>query len=299
MGLCPDTLFETVPYGDDDIGGKLGPLGHSAGDYRGRRGAEHRLERQKALFRDVGVRIERETEKMRCADESVAGGMHKGEAQHPEEECAYHEVYEILHQDVGRVLGTGESGLHQREARLHKENKHGCQEHPYGVQAADRSHDFWILEMKLFSVCEHRVPVLPCPDGPGVVNRADEYAPVPHLTGTRRLHDGVYCGLHELVAAHYRDFDTGDDVRAVHHAAVDAVLPVLADGLYFRIGKPVDVGGKKCGLDLLKVGFPDNCFDFFHKEYTVNFCGIKQNPLRRPLARPPRLWYFRGFIGKN
>ena len=110
--------------GDDDVGGKLRPFGHRSGDDCRSGCAEHRLEAQNAFFGEVAVRIERIVEKMKAADESVAFGVHQRKAEHPEENRARHEVNEILHQNIGCVFGTGESGFHECESGLHEKNKH-------------------------------------------------------------------------------------------------------------------------------------------------------------------------------
>lgn len=55
----------------------------------------------------------------------TAYAEHQPEADEPEQDGAEHEVYQIFHQHVGRVLGTDESGFYQGESRLHEEYQHG------------------------------------------------------------------------------------------------------------------------------------------------------------------------------
>lgn len=74
-------------------------------------------------------------EEVRHPDESTVA-EHKPEADEPEEDRAEGEVDEVLHEDVGGVLGAGEAGLDHSEARLHEEHEHCREEHPDGVYAA-------------------------------------------------------------------------------------------------------------------------------------------------------------------
>lgn len=55
----------------------------------------------------------------------TAYAEHQPEADEPEQDGAEHEVYQIFHQHVGRVLGTDEPGFYQCESRLHEEYQHG------------------------------------------------------------------------------------------------------------------------------------------------------------------------------
>lgn len=55
----------------------------------------------------------------------TAYAEHQPEADEPEQDGAEHEVYQIFHQHVGRVLGTDEPGFYQGESRLHEEYQHG------------------------------------------------------------------------------------------------------------------------------------------------------------------------------
>ena len=41
------------------------------------------------------------------------------------------EVHQILHDDVARVLRTGEAGLHHGKAALHEENQNRADKKPY------------------------------------------------------------------------------------------------------------------------------------------------------------------------
>ena len=110
--------------------------------------------------------------------------------------------------------------------------------------------------------------MLPGPDGPGVIDRAHEDAPVAHLARTGGGHDGLDGRFDELFPADDGDLDPGNNVGGIHHTAIDAVLPVLADGLDFRIGEPVDVGVEERLLDILEVRLAHDGFDFFHLDTT-------------------------------
>ena len=49
---------------------------------------------------------------------------HQSETDEPIEQAAEHEIHEVLHQDVGSVLDSGETGFYQRKARLHEKYQH-------------------------------------------------------------------------------------------------------------------------------------------------------------------------------
>ena len=111
----------------DQIHGELGTFCHGTGHDGGRRGAEYSLENQEAfdgqsVVDDFVHRLQ--VEKMGGAHKT-AYAEHQPEADEPEQDGAEHEVYQIFHQHVGRVLGTDEPGFYQGKSRLHEEYQHG------------------------------------------------------------------------------------------------------------------------------------------------------------------------------
>ena len=68
---------------------------------------------------------------------TVSSGGNTTRSNRPTDEangCGY-EVNEVLHQDIGRIFYSGETGFDQCKARLHEEYQHGCKQHPYSVQS--------------------------------------------------------------------------------------------------------------------------------------------------------------------
>ncbi len=110
-------------------------------DRRGCRG-EHRLEEEKRPVPDAFAGRERRhpeaspaepAPELRCAE-------HKRRAEDVEAERASREVHQVLHHDVRGVLCTGEAGLDEREARLHRKDEYAGDEGPDYVQVGL---DFW------------------------------------------------------------------------------------------------------------------------------------------------------------
>ena len=120
----------------DHVGGKAGPFGHGAGDDRRRGCGEHRLEQPEGEVGSIAGpgRGEVGQEEVAAAEQAgLAGPEHEGVADGPERQHADGEVHEVLHQDVGRVLGAGEARFEHREAGLHQEDQDGREQRPYRV----------------------------------------------------------------------------------------------------------------------------------------------------------------------
>ena len=52
------------------------------------------------------------------------------------------EVHHILHQNITGVLGTGETGFAQGEARLHEVDEERCNQRPTGVDGAEHNFSY-------------------------------------------------------------------------------------------------------------------------------------------------------------
>ena len=128
---CPVSLNGIDEQGDhstiDQIHRELGTLGHGTTDDGSRGGTEHGLEDQETLYGQITF-IEREVAPVGHTDKACSlATEHKTESEEEEQERAEHKVDKVLHQDVSRVLTTGESRFAQGESWLHPENQHGCQ----------------------------------------------------------------------------------------------------------------------------------------------------------------------------
>ena len=118
----------------DDVHGEFGSFCHGSADNRCRGGTEDGLEHQETLYGQVAM-IEGKVAPVGHADEACAvRSEHETKADEPEQQRAEHEVHEVLEQNVCGVLAAREACLAQGKARLHPENKHGCQQHPYGIE---------------------------------------------------------------------------------------------------------------------------------------------------------------------
>ena len=134
----PVTFDRVDEQGDESavnqIHGELGAFCHGTAHDRGGRGAEHGLEDQETLHGEVTL-VERQVTPVGGTDEAGAvAAEHEAETDKPEQQGAEHEVHKILHQDVRRVLAAGETRLTQCKARLHEENEHRSQQHPYSIE---------------------------------------------------------------------------------------------------------------------------------------------------------------------
>ena len=120
--------------GVNQVHGEFGTFCHSAGHDGGSRCAEYSLEYQETFRGKPAAVVEREVEEMGHSYESACT-EHQSETDEPVEQAAKHEVNEVLHQDIGRIFYSGETGFDQCKARLHEEYQHGCKQHPYSVQS--------------------------------------------------------------------------------------------------------------------------------------------------------------------
>ena len=59
---------------------------------------------------------------------------HQSETDEPVEQAAKHEVNEVLHQDIGRIFYSGETGFDQCKARLHEEYQRYGKGHTQSVE---------------------------------------------------------------------------------------------------------------------------------------------------------------------
>ena len=64
----------------------------------------------------------------------VAIAEHEGISYDEVKDAGQGEVHEVLSQDIGSVLGPGQTRLHHGESGLHEEHQVGRQKHPHRVQ---------------------------------------------------------------------------------------------------------------------------------------------------------------------
>ena len=121
-----------------------------------------------------------------------------------------------------------------------------------------------ILSICLLLVTQHRIAMLTCADAPCVNHFADEDASVADLTRMSCFDNDIHGRLNELVTADNGDGHALNDIRRILHATIDSFLTALADSVYVMIFKPVDVRTEERFFDLLKLCFPDNCFNLLH-----------------------------------
>ena len=74
-----------------------------------------------------------------AADQCAGAAEHQAKADDPVARGADAEVHHILHQNITGVLGTGETGFTQGEARLHKVDEERSHERPTGVDGAEHN----------------------------------------------------------------------------------------------------------------------------------------------------------------
>lgn len=134
---CPVARYGVDEGRDEDtvyeVCAELRTLGHGARDDRGGCGAEHGLEDEECRLRDVRGHGRTEREGVGYESGKGVGAEHYAEAEEPEEQRAETEVEQVLHEDVGRVLRAGESGLDRCESHLHHEYQDCREQYPYGV----------------------------------------------------------------------------------------------------------------------------------------------------------------------
>jgi len=87
------------------------------------------LEHEVAIDGDV-IAISRQEELARADEAGLVGPVHERPPDGEERKRAHHEVHEVLHHEVGRVLGATETRFDHREAGLHEVDQEGSDEHP-------------------------------------------------------------------------------------------------------------------------------------------------------------------------
>ena len=118
--------------GIDAVRKKFGSLRHCARDDRGRGGAKDQIEDEAG---PVEVGIVGEDIQSGLSDEADhILAQQKACTDHDEKDCSDAEVHQVLHQDIARVFGAGESGFHHGEARLHPEDQSGPDQKPAAEQ---------------------------------------------------------------------------------------------------------------------------------------------------------------------
>jgi hypothetical protein len=79
--------------------------------------------------------IEREVAPVGSTNKSRSfASEHKTKAYKEKQQRSKHEVNEVFHQDIRRVLRPRKTSLTQRESWLHPEYQHSSQQHPYGIE---------------------------------------------------------------------------------------------------------------------------------------------------------------------
>ena len=119
-------------YAVNAIRKELGALRHRAGDDGGRRGAEHRLKNDERPGRERAAVIAQD-ERVEPADQRAVPREHDAEACQPKGNGAEGKIHQVFHDDVARIFGACQAGLHHRKARLHEEYQRRAQQHPNGV----------------------------------------------------------------------------------------------------------------------------------------------------------------------
>ncbi len=104
------------------VSAELGALGHGAGHDGGGGGAEHRLEHHIHPHRQAAEIVAAPDEGVKAPDERSGPCKHHPEAYQPVAGRADTKVHHVFHQDVARVLGTGQARLAQSEPRLHEKD---------------------------------------------------------------------------------------------------------------------------------------------------------------------------------
>ena len=123
---------------------EVGALGHGAGNDGGGRCAEHGLEHDVDPQRDIQTQMAviALNERVEAADQCAGAAEHQAKADDPVARSADAEVHHILHQNITGVLGTGETGFAQGEARLHEVDKERCNQRPTGVDGAEHNFSY-------------------------------------------------------------------------------------------------------------------------------------------------------------
>ena len=80
-----------------------------------------------------------------CSNEAIATICHshspigKGPTKEPPTQGAHADVHQVLHQNVGGVLGAAGAGLQHAEARVHEHHQGTAETHPGGVQGSTQA----------------------------------------------------------------------------------------------------------------------------------------------------------------
>jgi hypothetical protein len=140
--LCQPSL--TVPYpaclngvdhsgdngGVNAIAGKLGALRHSAGHNGGGGGAKYKLEKEVRPIKVIEVGKELILRQSNQAEEVILA-VHNAVAQQHKDYRSDAKIHQVLHDDVARVLGPGETGFHGGKPALHEEHQNRAYQIPY------------------------------------------------------------------------------------------------------------------------------------------------------------------------
>ena len=118
---------------EHQVGGELGPLGHSPRGDGYRRGREHHLEEEeRGGAEPVAEGSERAAQEEAVGAEQRPGVGTEGDAVAESEEgqCADAHVGQVLGHDVADVLCSGQPSLEHAESGLHQEHQNAGDEHP-------------------------------------------------------------------------------------------------------------------------------------------------------------------------
>ncbi len=123
---------------EDQIATDLRALGHRSRSDRDGRCREHHLEEERriAAVEPVEGAVAEPVEEEQIGAEEAAGVAAEGDAvaDGPERQGAHRHVGQVLRHDVGHVLGSRETGLHEAETGLHEEHEDAGDEHPDVVE---------------------------------------------------------------------------------------------------------------------------------------------------------------------
>ena len=115
---------------ENQIAQESGALRHGAGHDGGGGGTEHQVKEPRRQGRNrcpaqrlVQITRIRRNEEAGESQEGVAVAEHDAETQDPEAQGGHGEVPDVLHHDVGDILGAGKPALDHGKARLHEENQ--------------------------------------------------------------------------------------------------------------------------------------------------------------------------------
>ena len=121
-----------------------------------------------------------------------------------------------------------------------------------------------------------------------VLDGDDEDTPVADLARARRADDRVDGLVAQFVADDQDQHHALDDVRFIHHAAVDAAVAGVARAPHIDVGEPLHAVFQQGFLRLLEPRSTDDSFDFLHNnilDWVWEFPGI---PDLRTRVFPPQ-----------